>query len=242
MQQYPPPPPQRFHSAPHSANPANSWQPRTPNHRSHGKYPAPCIKYPAGGSTTSVWGGSTVRERDSDSDDDDETVAAFSIASSQSRAPGNKPTQQRRVAHWVHDTKHYSSDFKSPFVPRSGTTNASSSVHGHGHQKSDRDRHESHNHHERKREPPPIWIPQPQHTAHHPLRHAVSQPVLAPQPPMQYAQPQMVWMPAHPPPHQGPMTTNGHAQFLAPPRTVTVMHAPHGRSRTESHGRKRSHS
>ncbi|KAJ6592471.1 hypothetical protein B0H19DRAFT_1055192 [Mycena capillaripes] len=225
MQQYPPPPMQSFYPA---SQPVQSY-PQAPPQRPSRKYPAPCIKYPPGHrrSTSAVWGGSTHQriENDSDDDSDDETVGPVtttSIASSRSRAPGNKPTQHRRVVDWVHDTSHHSSKFKSPFVPRTATSIAHSSV------PRSTERHVEFNGHRANlttsREPPPIWVPQ--QTAHRPLTHAVSQPILfqPQQPPMQYTQsvPPMMWtVPAPaPPPPQGPMRGNGHVQFVAPPRTV----------------------
>lgn len=227
MQHYPPQA-QMLQPAPQSVNP---W-PQAPTKRRSTTYPAPCIKYTntTAWSTKSVRGDST-EESDDETDDDDETIAAFtttSIASSQSRAPGNKPRQQRRVKNWVNDTSHHTSQFKSPFVPPTGTSKASSSGSA-THRKTDR--HESSDHRDRKtqREPPPIWIPRP--TAPQPLRQTVSQPVLfqrppiyAPPPPMQYNQPQVVWMPVHPPSQPGAMRGNGHVQFVPPPRTVSVTH------------------
>ncbi|KAJ6493411.1 hypothetical protein C8R45DRAFT_989699 [Mycena sanguinolenta] len=247
MQQYPPPM-QTFQPQPVSLPLV-----RPPAHTrgSSKTYPAPCIKYPGATSTRSVWGGSTVENSDSD----DETVAAFtttSIASSQSRAPGNKPKQQRRVASWVNDTSHYSSKFKSPFVPPSGTTNKTASSSGRTHRNTDH--HASNDHRGKERELPPIWVPR--HPVQQPLRHTVSQPVILQQPaapyhppqPIQYVQPpQAVWMPAHPPP-QAVMRANEQVQFVLPPRTITVAHAPHGISKAKSakgpshsHLRKRNH-
>ncbi|KAJ7263614.1 hypothetical protein B0H12DRAFT_1103177 [Mycena haematopus] len=235
MQQYPSqtqmlqPPPQR----------GNQARPQAHTQRSSKTYPAPCIKYTDARSTSSVWGGSTIQDSD-DSDNDDETVAAFtttSIASSHSRAPGNNAKQQRRVTSWVDDTSHYSSKFKSPFVPPSGMTSKVSSSSAHTYKKTDH--HPSNNDHRgREREPPPIWVPR--HTVPGPLRHAASQPVFFQQPPVQYPPPQPVhyaqpppamWMPASPPP-QGVMRTNGHVQFVPPPRTITVAHVVSSTSKT----------
>ncbi|KAJ7841608.1 hypothetical protein B0H14DRAFT_2782577 [Mycena olivaceomarginata] len=232
MQRYPP----LYKPAPQPVIPA----PHAHTQRSTKTYPAPCIKYPAAGPTRSVWGDAI---EDSDSDDDDRTVGAFtttSIASSQSRAPGNKPKQQRRVRSWVDDTSHYTSEFKSPSVPASRAP--SSAPHGKHHH------HESHRGHHgrpelREREPPPIWVPR--HTVQQPLRQKASQPPLFQQAPVPYAppqpvqyQPQVVWMPVHPP-SAGPMRVNGHHEipFAPPPRAATV---PHGRLKGQgggAHGR-----
>ncbi|KAF7350596.1 hypothetical protein MSAN_01619700 [Mycena sanguinolenta] len=211
MQQYPPaqtfqPRPQPIVGLPLVRPPANT-------RGSSKTYPAPCIKYTNPTSTRAVRGDSTVESSDSD----EETVAAFtttSIASSHSRAPGNKPKQQRRVMNWVNDTSHYSSKFKSPFVPPSGSTNKPASSSAHTHRSADH--HSSHDHRGKERELPPVWVPR--QTAQHPPRHAVSQPVVLQQPvvqqpavqypppqPMQYVQPpQAVWMPAP------PATTSSH--------------------------------
>jgi hypothetical protein len=180
MQQYPHPYPQNVPAAPAL-------------HRTQRKL-APAIKFTGARSTSSVWGGSTVYP-DRYDDDDNDTVAAYSIASSQSRMPGNRPLQQRRVEHWVKDTKDHAPEFRSPFAPRSGeTTPTSTSVRSKAHA-------HHHHHHSSRREPPPVWVPQ------QPMQ---SQPVLGMQaPPVQYtqpqyAQPQVVWVPAsqvQAPPH-----------------------------------------
>ncbi|KAJ7652888.1 hypothetical protein B0H17DRAFT_404268 [Mycena rosella] len=169
-----PPPPVLMH---HYSYPyPQTAAPVAPHRAQRGPLP-PAIKpyIPGGGHSTSpVWGPAN------DSDSDCDTIAAHtstSIASSQSRAPGNKPSQQRRVQHWVHTTTHHAPEFRSPFAP------AKSKTHSHHGSKA-------------KKEPLPVWThqrpPQP------PLRHAMSQPVMVQQPP-QYAQPQMVWMPASAP-------------------------------------------
>ncbi|KAK7058003.1 hypothetical protein R3P38DRAFT_3169503 [Favolaschia claudopus] len=240
MQMIPPPRPQPgIHHRRYSDAPAHPQRPT----QSKG-YPAPCIKYngTAATSTSSVWGDSTRDEFSDDEyeDDDDKTIAAFSIASSQSRAPGNKPKQQRRVMSWVHNTSHYASEFRSPFngqnpsqtqsIPPTAPPTAKSS--GSGHRKHDRERRESSgSHHTQKREPPPIWIPRPDG----PRKRTMSQPAIYQQPPhsapvqVQYVpapavqqpgpgpiyvaappQPQMVWGP--PPPSR----SNVQVQYVAP--------------------------
>ncbi|KAF7362771.1 hypothetical protein MVEN_00626800 [Mycena venus] len=189
--------------------PVNPW-PQAPTQRPSRKYPAPCIKkYTAARSTSSVWGESTARQSDDDSDD--ETVAAFtttSIASSQSRAPGNKPKQQRRVKSWVNDTNHYTSEFKSPFVPATAMII--------GAERGNRLRYGFLD--PRCRSPSGTQPLNLLFTSSPPVQYAPRQP------PIQYAQPQVVWMPAQPPPQPGAMRGNGHVQFVPPPRTVAVPH------------------
>ncbi|KAJ7628250.1 hypothetical protein DFH06DRAFT_1226619 [Mycena polygramma] len=207
-----PRPPERIQSA-QPAYPAR----QVPTQRPSGKYPAPCIKYPTAYSTRATRGAPTVREYESD---DDETVGAgttTSIASSKSRAPGNTLKQHRRVKDWVADTSQQAPKFKSPFVPRSGTSHTHSSANSN--RKSDRrERHDSSM--VAKREPPPIWIPQ--QPAHRPVRHADSQPALFQQSPAQYFQPQG-WTPTAPPPIYAPArgNINGHVRFDVSPSTVT---------------------
>ncbi|KAJ6580175.1 hypothetical protein DFH09DRAFT_1146694, partial [Mycena vulgaris] len=225
MQQYPPFTMVGPYPYPHPQNVA----PTAPMQQAQKKRLPPAIKpYTPAYSTKAVWGRSMAAESDDD-DDDDDTVTGqttTSIASSQSRAPGNRPSQQRRVEHWVHDTTHHAPQFKSPLVPPPIAGSARSKTHHHHHHKSSR------------KEPPPVWVPAPQG-----LPHAVSQPVLGQQQPMpmQYAQQQMVWVPAPqipqfqgPPPHpQMNFGMGGPMQFALPPKTGSGVHAAHKRSKPE---------
>ncbi|KAJ7464037.1 hypothetical protein FB451DRAFT_1370431 [Mycena latifolia] len=147
-------------------------KPYTPAHPSS-YTPTQFKSYTLAHSTSSVWGGSTAAAAESDSDRDDTNAGraypTSRFGSSHLRAPGHAPAQQRRVAHWVHDTHP---EFKPPFA-----ATRSKSQHHH-HQNARR---------EERREPPPVWVPRPQQA----LRHVVSQPLLG--------RPQMAWVPAPPP-------------------------------------------
>ncbi|KAJ7021949.1 hypothetical protein C8F04DRAFT_154481 [Mycena alexandri] len=237
MQYHPPfPSTQPIHPPPqwHPANPSLYAAPQ----KSHRTYPASSLKRTGANSTSSVWGGSTVQAIDSDSDSDDETIAAFtttSIASSKSLAPGNKPHQQRRVAHWLQTTSQYKPDFK----PSSSKSRHSSA----GHKSEKHHRHE-HQHGAPRRELPPVWVPH--HTVPVQQHSPFLQPTV-PNPPPQYApqQPRApVWVPGPPPPQMhGGMRTEGYVPYVPAPRTV-VVHASHGHSSSKTEkgkGRKRSH-
>ncbi|KAJ7122114.1 hypothetical protein C8R44DRAFT_785719 [Mycena epipterygia] len=224
MQRYPPSTMQQ-QQYPYPSNPTLKSAMKRP----HGN----TTKYTTADSTRSVWGGSTV------ADSDNGTVTAqttSSVASSRSLAPGNKPAQQRRVAHWVHTTNHHTAEFKSPFVPRSRDTTptpiASSAK-------------SNHHHRSGRKEPPPVWVPQS--TVQHPVQRAVSQPIVGMQQPYQYPQPQMVWIsaPAMPVPAVQPQMNLGMGMrsnpiFAVPSRTSTAV-VYNGGGNSKGDGRKRSH-
>ncbi|KAJ7463984.1 hypothetical protein FB451DRAFT_452962, partial [Mycena latifolia] len=186
--------------------------------------PGRSTSYPPAYSTRTVWGGSTAPESDSDSNDtDSDTVTgtvqtSTSIASSRSRAPGNAPAQQRRVAHWVHDTQHHAPEFKSPFASARSTTQ-----HHHHHRESER------------REPLPVWVPRPQQ-----LQHTVSQPGMGmPMQPYALPAPQMAWGPAPPqPPGNFGMGMGANVHFAPPPSSVTIVKAPHKHKRSKTEDKK----
>ncbi|KAJ7511450.1 hypothetical protein B0H11DRAFT_1955147 [Mycena galericulata] len=213
-----------------NVNPNSIANPPPPPPRPQ-KFLRSALKRTAGESTASVWGGSTVNDNYADTEVG--TVGtSTSIASFQTRAPGNKPTQQHRVVNWVHDTGQHAPHFKSAFDPPR-TSHASS------HHTQSAVRNKPHVTQSGKKEPPPVWIPQTTPTAPQVLRHSVSQPVIQyqqqPPPPQQpqYVQPPMFWVP--------PPRTHVPVNFVPPPGSVA---AKHGRSKTEerkSHGRKRSY-
>ncbi|KAJ7189268.1 hypothetical protein C8R46DRAFT_36842 [Mycena filopes] len=256
QQHYPPP---QWQPANPSLYALPAPLPPPPPHRSrahgHRTYPASSMKKTSTmvNSTSSVWGGSTAVPHDgSDSDsDDDGTVAALSIASSQSLAPGNKPHQQRRVAHWLKETSQHRSP-SNPF-----TTGGSSKGHH---------RHEPHHHHNHdgppQRELPPVWVPRHMAGQQQQQQPPSSGPFLQPTAPRQaqsqrntflpstvpMPQPQLQYPPP-PPMHGAPRTDGaGFIPYVPPPRTVVVQ-ASHGtRSKTDksdgkdkAKGRKRTH-
>ncbi|KAJ7734371.1 hypothetical protein DFH07DRAFT_844919, partial [Mycena maculata] len=191
MQRHPHPV-QQSHLPPlYAPNPNANRNP--PTQRAHAKPLRPAIKYPVGWSTNSVWGGSTAPDRDADSDTD--TVrgtigTSASVASSQSRAPGNEPAQERRVVNWVHDTGHHAPHFKSPFTAHTGTSYSYTSTH-HTHSSGRSKAPSSHHRHSEKRPLPPVWVPRP--AAPPVMQRAVSQPALQyqQQPPQA---PPMMWV------------------------------------------------
>ncbi|KAJ7137388.1 hypothetical protein C8R43DRAFT_1238917 [Mycena crocata] len=186
-------------------------------------------------STRTVWGGSTVNDWDDSATITGQTTT--SIASSQSRAPGNEPSTQRRVEHWVDDTKHHTSDFRDPFAPKTAysTPSSTGTKAPHSHRAEPR----------RERELPPVWVPRESLPASQLQTYPSSQPLVPMQ--QQYAQPQLLWVPA--PAAAPPMSTSpSQGYFVAPPGASTVGHAAHGHSKSTSSGkghghgsRKRSH-